>query len=481
MMSHGPLRAVAEETLSRLDMERSASRLRLPLAVIAMAAAAAVVIVAQGRGGLRAARTDALAQTWRGQWSPQMGTNTVFLPKAKESFKAELAAALAARPTALTAARFQELAAGPEDCCTPTHVPVEDVYEEYNLCSSCLQSCKLFHEEQCGFDVIKEQCLPNVLLEGCAECEGSGCGAVVAFLDENAELNASAPEGADNITRLEIFTELVWEHAREQAVKSLPTLKDCIDKASTVGLAEKCLAAFLHPMPATLAHEALSVAQEVGPPQCKTNYVGSKCLPTPDPEMHGGSCPQGFMCMPDPSRCSSCACSCNSPEDKLDTFEACMQRGKSAEAGSFCMAALFTQLPPAFVEQALHKASEPAGASEHYTQIFSACGGGENGTQIVSSCLEQVEYCVRPLQGHPGTFPDDFSKYQSLCDCFRKPEVLAECGPDEEVQASCASAIREHYVMHVHHQYCLHNTETACEFTCKWPLPGFFGEVAQAA
>ena len=85
---------------------------------------------------------------------------------------------------------------------------------------------------------------------------------------------------------------------------------------------------------------------------------------------------------------------------------------------------------------------------------------------------------------------------------------------------SCAAAIRDHYVLHVHHQYCLHNTEVcvlcvrvrvrvsidtfvhfisckstkldahkhtnshlqaACEFECKWPLPGFFGEVAQAA
>ena len=358
-----------------------------------------------------------------------MGTNRVFLPKAKETYKAELAAALAARPTALTAARFQELAAGPEDCCTPTHVPVEDVYEEYNLCSSCLQSCKLFHEEQCGFDVIKEQCLPNVLLEGCAECEGSGCGAVVAFLDENAELNASAPEGADNITRLEIFTELVWEHAREQAVKSLPTLKDCIDKASTVGLAEKCLAAFLHPMPATLAHEALSVAQEVGPPQCKTNYVGSKCLPTPDPEMHGGSCPQGFMCMPDPSRCSSCACSCNSPEDKLDTFEACMQRGKSAEAGSFCMAALFTQLPPAFVEQALHKASEPAGASEHYTQIFSACGGGRTAHKSCRHAWSRSSTAFALFRATRAPSPTTFQSTSRCATAFGSPKSWQSAGP----------------------------------------------------
>jgi len=249
------------------------------------------------------------------------------------------------------------------------------------------------------------------------------------------------------------------------------------------GLAEKCLASFMHPLPATLLGEALDVAKEVGPPVCQKSYMGSACAPEPDPVAHGGSCPQGFMCMPDPSQCTSCACSCNSPADKLATFETCVGKAKSSEAGSFCLTTLFTQLPPSFVEQAIEKANQPAGASEHYTQIFSACGGGENGTAIVSSCLEQVEYCVRPIQGHPGTFPEDYSKFQSLCECFRKPEVLAMCGPedDEEIQTSCSSAIRDHYVMHVHHQYCLHNTEAACEFECKWPLPGFFGGVDKAA
>ena len=121
-----------------------------------------------------------------------------------------------------------------------------------------------------------------------------------------------------------------------------------------------------------------------------------------------------------------------------------MHKAKSSQSGSFCLATLFTQLPPDFVEQAIEKANQPAGASEHYTQIFSACGGGENGTAIVSSCLEQVEYCVRPIQGHPGTFPQDYTKFQSLCACFRAPEVLAKCGPEDDVelqQVSCASAL----------------------------------------
>merc|ERR1712216_369246 len=140
----------------------------------------------------------------------------------------------------------------------------------------------------------------------------------------------------------------------------------------------------------------------------------------------------------------SCACSCNSPADKMQTFETCFEHAKSAESGSYCLATLFTQLPPEFVHEAL-------------------------------------EYCIRPIQGHPGNFPSDFSKFQPLCQCFRKPEVMAECGPDEEVQASCIAAVRDHYVLHVRHQYCLHNTEAACEFACKWPLPGFFGDVAKQA
>jgi len=328
---------------------------------------------------------------------------------------------------------------------------------------------------------MKEQCLPDILIEGCEECANAGCEEVITFLNENDELNSTAPEGADNITKLEVFTELVWAHAHVEAVKNLPTFKECINRASTVGLAEKCLASFMHDLPATIAHEALAVAREVGPPSCKSNYMGSNCDPLPDPEAHGGSCPQGFMCMPDPTKCESCACSCNSPADKLQTFETCFEHAKSAESGSYCLATLFTQLPPEFVHEALEKANQPAGASEHYKQIFNACGGGENGTAIVSSCLEEVEYCIRPIQGHPGNFPSDFSKFQPLCQCFRKPEVMAECGPDEEVQASCIAAVRDHYVLHVQHQYCLHNTEAACEFACKWPLPGFFGDVAKQA
>ena len=64
----------------------------------------------------------------------------------------------------------------------------------------------------------------------------------------------------------------------------------------------------------------------------------------------------------------------------------------------------------------------------------------------MSSCLQQIEYCVRPFQGKPGSFPSDFKQFQPICECFGKEEVLTACGETEEEQMSCATAIREHYV-----------------------------------
>ena len=195
--------------------------MRSVLAVVAVAAVASVAIIAFGRPRLSAG--PAVLEQNRPKWSKLMGTNSVFLPKPKphSGLKQAVMTALqaegpAARTAKLTAARFQELSEVP-DCCAPTKVPVEDVYEEYNMCQSCLQACKLFENEKCGFNVLKEQCLPDVLMEGCAECEGKGCAQVIEFLNENEALNATA-EGGDNITRLEIFTELVWDHAQEEAV-----------------------------------------------------------------------------------------------------------------------------------------------------------------------------------------------------------------------------------------------------------------------
>lgn len=193
--------------------------------MVAVAAVASVLIVAFGRPRL-AAQPSVLEES-RAKWSKLMGTNSVFLPKAKphhhdlKSAVTVLRAADPARTAKLTVARFQELSELPE-CCEPTKVPVEDVYEEYNMCQSCLHDCKMFQEEKCGFDVLKEQCLPDVLMEGCEECAGKGCEQVIEFLNENEALNATA-EGGDNITRLEIFTELVWDHAQEEAVQILDT------------------------------------------------------------------------------------------------------------------------------------------------------------------------------------------------------------------------------------------------------------------
>mmetsp|Transcript_39738 Transcript_39738/g.62051 ORF Transcript_39738/g.62051 Transcript_39738/m.62051 type:complete len:383 (+) Transcript_39738:402-1550(+) len=355
---------------------------------------------------------------------------------------------------------------------------VSDIYIGFNLCQSCLKECKEYHEMGCGFDVLKEECLPEALLESCEACDGKGCEKVVEFINENEALNATA--GGDNATKVGIFNDLIWKAAQHHSVEDMDTLKDCIAGAATVGLAEKCLSSFLHPMPATLLDKALDIAKTVGPPACAKSYTGAECSPAPKPEEHGGSCPQGFMCMPDPSKCEQCACSCNSPGDKLTQLSTCMTKAVNPDSGIYCLAEMFAQLPPDFVDKAIEEANEPAGAEEHYSQIVTACGGDENGTETVSSCLQQVEFCVRPLQGHPGEFPSDFTKYQPICECFRKPEVLEACGEDEETQKECAGAVQKHYEMHVKHKYCVHNTEVACEFQCQWPLPGFFGDVAKA-
>ena len=209
--------------------------MRSVVAIVLIALSASVLIIAYGSQRLRA---PAALEESRAKWSKLMGTNSVFLPKAKKHSGLEgVAVALhaegmPARTTKLTAARFQELSEVP----APTKVPVEDVYEEYNMCQSCLMSCKMFEEEKCGFNVLKEACLPDVLMEGCAECEGKGCAQVVEFLNENEALNATA-EGGDNITRLEIFTELVWDHAQVEAVRTqscefTPSLAGCSGAAA---------------------------------------------------------------------------------------------------------------------------------------------------------------------------------------------------------------------------------------------------------
>merc|ERR1719253_1028300 len=130
---------------------RVLSQTRYALAIVAFAATVSVLIIVHGRSGLMASLN---------------------------------AASPAPRATALTAARFQELAAMP-DCCAPTKVPVEDVYEEYNMCQSCMVKCKMFEHEGCGFNVMKEQCLPDILIEGCEECANAGCEEVITFLNEN--------------------------------------------------------------------------------------------------------------------------------------------------------------------------------------------------------------------------------------------------------------------------------------------------------
>ena len=73
--------------------------------------------------------------------------------------------------------------------------------------------------------------------------------------------------------------------------------------------------------------------------------------------------------------------------------------------------------------------------------------------------------------------PPPSPRPQSLCECFRSPTVLAACGPEPANQTQCLGSIRDHYVTHVHHKYCVTHTEAACQFECQWPLPGFFGDL----
>lgn len=79
--------------------------------------------------------------------------------------------------------------------------------------------------------------------------------------------------------------------------------------------------------------------------------------------------------------------------------------------------------------------------------------------------------------GFLGDPPPPSPRPQSLCECFRSPTVLAACGPEPANQTQCLGSIRDHYVTHVHHKYCVTHTEAACQFECQWPLPGFFGDL----
>jgi len=183
------------------------------------------------------------------------------------------------------------------------------------------------------------------------------------------------------------------------------------------------------------------------------------------------------MCMPDPNQCDTCACSCNSPTDKIDQLEACIGHAPHPSQGLFCFQSFFAQLPPAFVDRVVSLADQARSPDEQYFLILNECGGPDNGTTVLSSCLEEVEYCIRPKQGLPGEFPTDPHQFQSLCECFRSPTVLAACGPEPANQTQCLGSIRDHYVDHVHHKYCVTHTEPACQFECRWPLPGFFGDL----
>ena len=80
--------------------------------------------------------------------------------------------------------------------------------------------------------------------------------------------------------------------------------------------------------------QAAEDAKELGPPVCDKSYVGESCSPLPNPADNKGTCPKGFMCMPDPDACTACACSCNSPQDKIDQLEGCITRASHPSQGA---------------------------------------------------------------------------------------------------------------------------------------------------
>jgi len=357
----------------------------------------------------------------------------------------------------------------------------------YDQCQSCLVTCDHFEENHCDAFEPKQACGWDELLEECDSCPNKGCAHTIAYMQNNQAWNETF--GDDDEKKAEAMEEMAWRTACSSSVDDFPKFEECIHDATTVSHAENCLKHFLHPMPANLLSMAKKIAATVGPPQCAMSYTGHECSPAPSPEDHEGTCPQGFMCMPDPSKCEECACSCNTPADKLKNLEACLSKAGNPHAGAFCLSTFFSQLPPAFVDSAIEASMQPKGVDEHYDQIVASCGGADNdnSTGTVTKCLEAVEYCVRPKQGAAGTFPDDADKFQPICECFRDEDVLKECAADPEAETAseeaeeCVGAIREHYVFHVHNTYCKDQTEVACKFQCQWPLPGFFGDVAKKA
>ena len=250
--------------------------LRGALGTMAVGLLACSLIVLMGRGRL-SPQPSLLRQK---RWSPAMGTNAVFLPTHPAS-----------RPdhkALLDVATFQQLAENP-NCCNDPVVPVEEVYQDFNMCQSCLAECSAYKANDCSFGSMSAVCLPDALLTECEECTTKGCTQVVEFIEGNAILNETS--NGDNITKVEIFTELAWAHAQKEAVSlacrllesllylqffdlpvvklflvrcyivllstssdlvkvstyslvhlqvaDLPVLKKCIDEASTVGEQER--------------------------------------------------------------------------------------------------------------------------------------------------------------------------------------------------------------------------------------------------
>jgi hypothetical protein len=258
-----------------------AARLAPIIAFVAVALCGAIFLIFSGRAALT---QKSLLKQKTPAWSAEVGTDSVFLPKTAPSsgitfhaLKARIQS-LAENPIDELNARFQILDEVPYSE-PATNIKVMEM--EYNLCESCYTAkCPYFVKNGCDREYVKPQCYPEVLLAACPDCGKEGCDAVLEFVQNDGDLNATAGSimthvcsilfsitlrrssvflnfccimsGGDNITKISLLRDLTWSDARHKAVESFPEFRSCISAADTVALAENCLVDFLHPFPADI-------------------------------------------------------------------------------------------------------------------------------------------------------------------------------------------------------------------------------------
>ena len=191
---HGVTRSYHRIILKRRCSFRMAKAARLApiVAFVAVALCGAVLLIFSGRAALT--QKSVLKQKTP-VWAAEVGTDSVFLPKAPSSgitfhaLKARIQS-LAENPIDELKARFQIL--DEEPYAEPaTNIKVMEM--EYNLCESCYTAkCPYFLKNGCDREYVKPQCYPEVLLAACPGCGKEGCDAVLEFVQNDGDLNATA-------------------------------------------------------------------------------------------------------------------------------------------------------------------------------------------------------------------------------------------------------------------------------------------------